>query len=331
VRRFNQRLARCVWLSILAAPVLGVVRISTSGAGAARIARPGYLARMSASRTAQYVALYRALETAEPRRAPLFRDPLATTFLPRSLALAVRASRVAALRGWVERYADRRAPGGRTSAIARTAYIDDAVRAAIRDGIDQVVILGAGFDCRAHRMPELAGARVFEVDRAETQAVKRARVPPHPALRYVAVDFLRDEVGAALAGAGWASSRRTLFLWEGVTNYLTEPAVVATLDWIGGTARGGRVVFTYIHAGLLDGTAAFLGGELLLDNVRRLGEPWTFGLHPEAVAGFVAARGLALREDLGANEYRERYLGGDHPGYAFYRIAAAEVVGGAAS
>ena len=282
---------------------------------------------MAASRTAQYVALYRALETSEPRRPPLFRDPLATTFLSRPLALAVRASRVAALRGWVERYADRRAPGSRTSAIARTAYIDDAVRAAIRDGIDQIAILGAGFDCRAHRMPELAGARVYEVDRAETQVVKRARVPDHPALRYVAVDFLRDELGAALVAAGWEPGRRTLFLWEGVTNYLTEPAVIATLDWIGRTAPGGRVLFTYIHAGLLDGTASFVGGELLLDNVRRLGEPWTFGLRPEAVAGFVAARGLALRDDLGADEYRRRYLGGDNPGYAFYRIAAADIVG----
>ncbi|HEY6175634.1 MAG TPA: SAM-dependent methyltransferase, partial [Kofleriaceae bacterium] len=211
------------------------------------------------------------------------------------------------------------------SAIARTAYIDDAVRAAIRDGIDQFVILGAGFDCRAHRMPELAGARVYEVDRADTQAVKRARVPPHPAVRYVAVDFLRDDLGAALAEAGWEASRRTLFLWEGVTNYLTAPAVIATLDWIGTTAPGGRIVFTYIHVGLLDGTASFTGGELLLDNVRRLGEPWTFGLHPEAVADFVAARGLALRDDLGADDYRRRYLGGDNPGYAFYRIAAAEV------
>jgi methyltransferase (TIGR00027 family) len=308
---------------VLAAPVLGVVWISTSGTGAARI---GYAAAMAASRTAQYVALYRALETCEPRRPPLFRDPYAATFLSRPLALAVRASRSVTLRRWLERYADRRAPGSRTSAIARTAYIDDAVRTAVRDGIDQLAILGAGFDCRVHRMPELAGARVFEVDRAETQAVKRARVPAHPAVRYVAVDFLRDELGAALVAAGWDASRRTLFVWEGVTNYLTEPAVIATLDWIGRTAPGSRVVFTYIHAGLLDGTTPFVGGDLLMDNVRRLGEPWTFGLHPEAVAGFVAARGLALRDDLGADDYRQRYLGrSENPGYAFYRIAAAEV------
>lgn len=280
---------------------------------------------MAASRTAEYVALYRALETDERRRPPLFRDPYALGFLPRRLALAVRAARAPVVRGVLERYADRWAPGARTSAIARTAYIDDAVRAAVADGIDQVVILGAGFDCRAHRMPELAAASVYEVDRGETQAVKRAHVTGPRAVRYVAVDFLRDDVGAALAAAGWEAWRRSLWVWEGVTNYLTEAAVRGTLDWIGTAAPGSRVVFTYIHAGVLDGSEAFHGGAQLMSNVRRLGEPWTFGLHPGAVAGFIARSGLRLCDDLGADDYRRRYLGAAMPGYQFYRIALAEV------
>jgi methyltransferase (TIGR00027 family) len=229
------------------------------------------------------------------------------------------------MRGLLERYADHRAPGSRTSAIARTAYIDDAIRAALTAGIDQLVILGAGFDCRAHRMTELRGVSVFEVDRTETQAIKRARLPDG-AVRYVEVDFLRDRVGDALTGAGWDTRRRTLFVWEGVSNYLTEAAVAETLGWIATTAPGSRVVFTYIHSGLLDGSVDFDGGARLLDNVKRLGEPWTFGLHPEAVAGFVARSGLALHEDLGADDYRRRYLGaGAMPGYRFYRLAVADV------
>jgi len=280
---------------------------------------------MAASKTAQYVALYRALETYERRRPPLFRDPYARAFLTPRMALWVHAARAPGVRGLVERYADRRAPGSRTSAIARTAYIDDAVRTALASGMDQVVILGAGYDCRAHRMPELRGIAVFEVDRADTQAVKRARLPEAGAVRYVAVDFLRDDVGARLEAAGWQPRRRTMFLWEGVTAYLTEPAVTAVLRWIATTAPGSQVVFTYLHGGLLDGTVPFLGGAQLIANVRRLGEPWTFGLHPEAVAGFVARAGLVLRENLGADEYRQRYLGAGAPGYAFYRIAVAEV------
>jgi methyltransferase (TIGR00027 family) len=204
-------------------------------------------------------------------------------------------------------------------------------RSAVADGIDQVVILGAGFDCRAHRMPELAAASVYEVDRRDTQAAKRAHVPGPRAVRYVAVDFLRDDVGAALAAAGWDARRRSLLVWEGVTNYLTEAAVRGTLDWIGTAAPGSRVVFTYIHAGVLDGSAGFDGGAQLMANVRRLGEPWTFGLHPGAVAAFVARSGLRLCEDLGADDYRRRYLGAAMPGYQFYRIALAEVPPAAAA
>jgi methyltransferase (TIGR00027 family) len=279
---------------------------------------------MAASKTAQYVALYRALETDERRRAPLFRDPYAQAFLTPGLKLVVRAARRPILRGAVERYADHRAPGARTSAIARTAYIDDAVRAAVSAGVDQVAILGAGFDSRAQRMPELAGVRVFEVDRADTQAAKRAQLPA--GVRYLAVDFERDRLGDALTAAGWEAQRRTLFLWEGVTGYLTEPAVTAVLCWIATTAPGSSVVFTYLHGGLLDGTRRFPGAARIMARLRRIGEPWTFGLHPEAVGPFVARAGLVLREDVGADDYRRRYLGAvATPGYGFYRIAIADV------
>lgn len=280
------------------------------------------------SRTARYVALYRALETVEATRPPLFVDPFARRFLSRSQDVAVRLTRSRLARAALVRYADARAPGARTSAIARTAFLDDAVRAALRRGTKQIVVLGAGFDCRAHRLPELADARVFEVDRAETQEWKRARLADTraPGVRYVAVDFLRDDVATSLSAAGWRADEPTFVLWEGVTNYLTEPAVAAVLAWVGSTAPGGAIAFTYIHRGAIDGSATFEDAARMVRNVEQLGEPWTFGLDPAEVAAFVGHFGLALREDLGADEYRRRYLGpGHHAGYAFYRIAIAEV------
>jgi methyltransferase (TIGR00027 family) len=283
------------------------------------------------SRTAQYVALYRAFETTERRRPPLFRDPFARAFLPPRLTFFLDAARLPIVRRLVLRYADRRAPGARTSAIARTAYIDDAVRAAAARGVRQVVLLGAGYDCRAHRMPELRAARVFEVDRDEIQALKRARLADLGArgdVRYVAVDFQRDDLGVALSGAGWSGAEPSLVIWEGVTGYLTEPAVVAVLRWAATMAAGSRIVFTYIHAGVLDGSVAFAGGRKLVDNVRRLGEPWRFGLHPEKTGAFVAAAGLRLIADVGADEYRRTYLPEVGVGYGFYRIATAEAASG---
>jgi methyltransferase (TIGR00027 family) len=220
-------------------------------------------------------------------------------------------------------YADRRAPGARTSAIARTAYIDEAVKRALARGIGQLVILGAGFDCRAHRIEELAHVKVFEVDRAATQAEKRARVPAG-GVRYVPVDFLREDAFAKLTDFGWQRSEPSLFIWEGVTNYLTEDAVTRVLAEVGRCATGTTIVFTYIHKGVLDRSTVFAGADLMLKNVQQLGEPWTFGIEPSQLATFLAAHGLTLRDDAGADDYRARYLGTGSRGYGFYRIAIAE-------
>lgn len=291
------------------------------------------LPRMAASRTAEYVALYRALETSERRREPLFRDPFAAHFLADSHAVALRLANLPGARGLLERYADWRAPGARTSAIGRTRFIDDVVRAEIARGTTQLVILGAGYDTRAHRLPELEDAAVFEVDRPETQQEKRRRIAglagARESVHYVAVDFQKDDLGERLEAAGWRADRPSVFIWEGVTNYLDEAAVAAVLGRVGRTATGGAIVFTYIHRGVLDGSQRFDGADKLVDNVRRLGEPWRFGLVPAELAAYVARFGLQLEQDLGADEYRARYLGTDarFTGYAFYRIAVARVGG----
>jgi methyltransferase (TIGR00027 family) len=285
---------------------------------------------VKASRTAAYVALYRALETDERRREPLFRDPLARLFLPRGLRAAVRLARVKPLRSALERYADRRAPGARSSAICRTRFIDDFARREAREGARQLVILGAGFDGRAHRLGELATTRVFEVDQPATQAEKRAALAHATGLRadvrYVAVDFERDDLATSLRAAGWDANERTTFVWEGVSNYLEAEAVDAVLRFVARAAPGSELVFTYLHRGVIDGSTAFEGAELLVANVRRLGEPWKFGIDPAELEGFLAERGLQLEENLGADEYRTRYAwAGSMKGYAFYRIAIARV------
>jgi methyltransferase (TIGR00027 family) len=284
---------------------------------------------MAASRTAEYVALYRALETTETRREPLFRDPFAKHLLGEGRALALRVASLPGMRVALERYADWRAPGARTAAIGRTRFIDDVVRAELARGVYQIVILGAGYDSRAHRLAELADVRVYEVDREDTQAEKRRRIE-HVAgarkdVRYVAVDFAREDLATRLADGNWRADRTSLFIWEGVTNYLDGAAVGRVLDMVSRTAAGSAIVFTYIHRGVLDGSVHFDGAAKLVDNVKRLGEPWRFGLVPEELATYLAGFGLALEQDIGADEYRTRYFGGDADvaGYAFYRIAVA--------
>ncbi len=288
-----------------------------------------------ASRTAAYMALFRALESRLPAGRRLFEDRFALAFLPRRLRIVANLSRIAFLGDLLRGYIDRQWPGARTSAVARTKFIDDAAETALHSGVRQVVILGAGFDARAYRMPSMAKGIVFEVDHPSTLARKRRVVTtalgslPRD-VRFVPIDFTTDDLAGVMRAAGYDASQQTLFIWEGVTNYLTEAAVHETLLWCAGAGAGSTVVFTYVHRRVLDSPEEFEGTEKLFATLRAAGERWTFGLAPSGLRTFLAQRGLLLDEDVGASEYRARYFGPSAArmrGYEFYRIAVARVAG----
>ena len=228
---------------------------------------------------------------------------------------------------------DHRWPGARTSGVARTRFIDDVVEANLTSGMAQVVLLGAGFDARPYRIAAMAKAAVFEVDHPATSAAKRRLVeaalgaaPSH--VRLVTIDFNTQQLPGAMSAAGFDPTRRTLFVWEGVTNYLVEDAVDATLRWCARTAVGSAVVFTYVDRHVLDAPGAFEGTTKLFATLSESGERWTFGIDPSHLSGFLARRGLVLGEDVGAVDYRARYFGraaSGMRGYEFYRVAVAHV------
>jgi methyltransferase (TIGR00027 family) len=285
------------------------------------------------SRTAEYMAFFRATESVRPPRHRLFTDPFAISFLRPSLRRAVLLSKVPVLAGLVNSYADRRLPGARTSAIARTKVIDDAICDAVSNKLTQAVILGAGFDCRAYRLSELARTRVFEVDHPSTLEAKLSRLQHAGAdlsgnIRFVKTDFNREALPGVLAAAGFETSQPAVFLWEGVTNYLTGESVDAVMRFIASCAVGTRLIFTYVDAGVLDSSIHFEGAERVLRDVEKLGEPWTFGLHPQNVASFFHERGFSLDLDLSAEEYRARCFGPAAErmkGYEFYHVVVAHV------
>jgi methyltransferase (TIGR00027 family) len=293
-----------------------------------------------ASRTAEFMALFRALETRRPPRSRLFEDHFAIGFLRPAFRLVVHLSRLPLVGASVSRVIDRRWPGARSSGVARTRLIDDMLAGDLRQGVRQVVILGAGFDCRAYRIAGIEQTQVFEVDHPATLASKQrhlartfGRRPAH--VTCVAIDFNRQGLAEVMAGAGLHADERTFFIWEGVTNYLTEEAVDTTLRYVSGVAaHGSRIVFTYVHRGLFDGSVQFEGTEQLFSTLERVGEPWTFGLDPAELAAYLGARGFGLILDLGAADYRRRYMKDAEglKGYEFYRVALAEVLqGGSAS
>jgi len=281
------------------------------------------------------MALFRALESSRRPSKRLFIDPFAYRFLRPSLKISVVLSRVPLVGATVPWLIDKTWPGARSSGIARTRLIDDYLSAALHNGCDQIIILGAGFDCRAYRIAGIENSRVFEVDHPATLVKKKdelrrilGALPRH--VVYVDMDFNHQSLGQVLLRAGFKANKRSFFIWEGVTNYLTEYAVDSTLRYMGmETAPGSCIVFTYVHKGVLDGSAMFEGTRHLWDTLRRSGEPWTFGLYPEHLRDYLAERGLDLMEDVGASEYRARYMASSShymKGYEFYRVACARSV-----
>ena len=285
------------------------------------------------SRTAEHMAFFRALESLSSPRKRLFNDRYAACFLSPGFRRALRIASVPVLGRAIPWLTDVIIPGARSSGIARTRWIDDALVAALAKGIRQVVILGAGFDCRAFRIPELRAAKIFEVDHPQTFATKREQLAQlldrEPAnLTFVQIDFNRQVLEVVLRQAGFDPSQPSISLWEGVTNYLTAEAVASVLRFVASCAAGTELIFTYVHRLALDHPAAFPDAEKLLRSLEQIGEPWTFGLLPDEVSDFLAATGLRLRQDVGSTDYRAQFMGhrGRHmKGYAFYRVAVADV------
>ncbi len=262
------------------------------------------------SRTAQSVALARAIERSVPAVQRLFDDPYASGFLTRwrwrvAARLCERRLFGAALTRWRERSF----PGSHAALVCRTRFIDDALRAALARGVRQVAILGAGFDARAYRLPEAARAEFFEVDQPATQAWKRARVshllgaePRH--VRFVAIDFERAALADALVLAGFRPGVLSFFIWEGVTQYVNAEAVEATLACVARlSAPGSELAFTYIRRSALANAAAPEAAA-----ARRGGEPWVLGFEPDELAARLTAHGLTRIDEAGAAEHRARYL-----------------------
>lgn len=201
---------------------------------------------------------------------------------------------------------------------ARTRYIDAVLDSALADGIGQVVILGAGLDSRAWRFAARRPAAVFfEVDRPAAVAEKRRRVARALAgraanVRFVALDFETGTLAAALPAAGWDGARRTLFIVEGVTMYVSAAGNDDTFEFIGTrAARGSRVVFDYIWRRVAQrDTAGLYAASSAAAGVARAGEPFVSGWTPEDVGVFASRHGLEVVEQVGGEALERRALTG---------------------
>jgi methyltransferase (TIGR00027 family) len=203
-------------------------------------------------------------------------------------------------------------------ASARVTFIDAAVDRYLAE-VTQFVILGAGFDTRALRLPEGSRVRSFEVDTPRTLATNPAMLKKagidSAGVAFVAADFKTEDWLTKLVNAGFDPNRLTLFLWEGVTMYLDREAVESTLRKIASTARGSVVVFDYFTAEPLESQALYW--RYARSMTRTAGEPLKFGLNStppsrERLVELLQSCGLSLVEHrtLGQETSGRRAWGG---------------------
>ena len=242
---------------------------------------------------------------------PLIQDELAYKILPASGKVTVIAAKWRPLGRLLIGATEKKIPGLWTSMLCRKRYIDEKLLAADSQ-IDAAVILGAGFDTRAYRLPVLAETPVYELDLPTNIDRKRTRltklfgeVPANVTL--VPIDFETQDLADILADHGYRPKRPTFFVCEAVTQYLTEPGVRKTFDFLATAAVGSHLVFTYVRKDFLEGTALY-GGENAYQEFVVKRQLWHFGMDPDQVAKFLADYGWSETEQMGPQEFTHRYL-----------------------
>ncbi len=259
------------------------------------------------STTSDYVAALRALYTQGPPALATADDPAAALLLSPTWRALLGLARLPGAGRLAHRLVGTLTGGLSYSIPLRLGFLDDAVRQSAREGTRQLVVLGAGLDARAYRLPELEGFTVFEVDHPDTQAIKRGRLELAPLAErvvYASIDFERQALDAVLRAAGHDASRPTVWVWEGVTMYLTEPAILATLDAVAATsAAGSRLLVTYLPP---------QHGVALLRPVgrafaRAVGEPLRSLITPEQWVRWLEPRGFELEADETCRAWARRY------------------------
>ena len=289
-----------------------------------------YIYIMKAINTGMGVAYVRATGNLYPKEKRLFEDPYSEKLLSPLYKFFIFLQHSPRINDAIVKLKDM------GWFFCRFRYIDDVLKDSIeKKEIETIVNLGAGMDCRAYYIPGVKNIRYFEVDYPSVVETKKAKIekilgklPNH--VTYVPVDFEKQSLDTELEKAGYNLTSKTLFISEGVTQYISKKANDSTFKYVAQAAPGSEIVFTYI-------LKSFIEGKDLKDATEKSMYKWLvkgfklfkYGLDPAEMRDYLSKYNLSLIEDIGSKEVEKRYMKKsklDLKIFEIERIVLAEVI-----
>lgn len=271
--------------------------------------------RENPSKMAEGIAMHRFSESSKPEDERICYDPYAIHFIsPKIIEFGIKHPEEAKAR--IE-HMENLFPGLSSSIIARVRYFDDFVEKSIKEDSEQLIILGAGYDTRAHRIEGLKGkVKVFEVDHPNTQSFKIQKIKeifgstPDNVV-YVPVDFETEKFSQKLFDMGYDSSKKTSFVMEGLIMYIPNGAVDEILSFVvENSAKGSSIIFDYYPKSVVDGTCKLEIGKNIRNFVIQQGEPLQFGIDEHKLEEFLSKRGFTEIQNVNSENYKKAYFHG---------------------
>jgi len=268
----------------------------------------------SASITAEDMAGFRAMEMLKAKEERVCEDPYAKHFLTGSWERRYKAPIRGKIYLWLGNLIN---PGGTNTVPARVRFIDEHIKTCITNGLEQLVILGAGYDCRPYRMEELKkGVTVFEVDHPATQGQKKLilnRVLEDLPDYVVFVPYRLEEegFGEQLIELGYDKTKKSLFIMEGLIMYFAPEAVKKLFSFISDhSCPESAVVFDFLPPGIEDGTIDNRGGKNMYKWAIKREEPFKFGIDKNHLPQFLSEVGFHNVNIIAAEQCRDKYFKG---------------------
>ena len=267
--------------------------------------------------TAQGVAKQRLIETIAGPEKSVINDPYADKFVIGSGVIKLMGHR---LNVWLS---SKLAPGFHEHLISRTRFIDDLIEKSAKEGIEQYVILGAGYDSRANRLNLTPSLKIFEVDQPEVSDIKLSKLPKDlPNLEnitYVNVDFSYQSLSEQLLTAGFDQTKSTIITLEGVSQYITKEAVSSTIRELSLITKDARSIFflSYVDELLNKDPAACFGkgypnpskkANLIQTLSAKVGEPWISFYKDEEIESILAENGYSMKENVTLEDLNSLYF-----------------------